>query len=182
MKTQSIEVRTLKHQIASCLKLIELKVRSAVLRLLDLEEQLKKELKKAMMTTPKLPVKKVYKKFIVNLYSRGEIEEKEDNYIFRIRTKPNGSECNWLSIGRFVSKKDIFGDTVTEWHHSGYPKEIEAIYQDFKVKAEYEGRGAAQRIYFTFIIPKSFIEEGYGIALMYASEIGVVLDKERLEE
>ena len=49
MKAQSILIRTLKHQIASCLKLIELKVRSAVLRLLDLEEKLREELKKAMM-------------------------------------------------------------------------------------------------------------------------------------
>ena len=40
MKSQSFQVRSLKHQIAACLKLIELKVKSAILRLLDIEGQL----------------------------------------------------------------------------------------------------------------------------------------------
>ena len=53
MKTQSFQVRTLKNQIQACLRLIELKVKSAVLRLLELEEQLREELKKAMPETTK---------------------------------------------------------------------------------------------------------------------------------
>ena len=184
MKSQSIEVRTIKHQIQSCLKLIKLKVKSAVLRLLDLEERLNKELKKMMMTSPKqLPIKKVYKKDVVNYYSYGDIKDGDtDTYIFKTSTKPNGFKSHWLSIGKFEEKKDIFGDTVTEWHHCGYPKEIEPLYDGFKVKAEYEGRGKQQHINFTFSIPKTFLQKGYGIALVYADFIGVILDAERLED
>ena len=40
MKSQSFQVRDLKNKIAACLKLIGLKVKSAVLRLLDLEQKL----------------------------------------------------------------------------------------------------------------------------------------------
>ncbi|MFM6198326.1 MAG: hypothetical protein ACKPE1_04125 [Dolichospermum sp.] len=40
MKAQSFQVRTLKHQIQACLRLIALHVRSAILRLIDLESQL----------------------------------------------------------------------------------------------------------------------------------------------
>ena len=159
-----------------------LKVRSAVLRLLELEEQLTKELKKAMTTTPKqLPIKKIYKKDVVNYYSYGDSKDNGDTYILKTSTKPNGSKSHWLSIGKFVSKKDAFGDIVTEWHHCGYAKEIEAVYDGFKVKTEYEGRGKQQYINFTFIIPKSFIQEGYGIALVYADFIGVILDAERFK-
>ena len=160
MKTQSIEVRTIKHQIQACLKLIELKVRSAVLRLLDLEEKLKKAIT-AMMTPmiPNLPVKKVYKKDIVNYYSYGDSKDNGDTYIFKTSTKPNGSKSHWLSVGKFISKIDAFGDKITEWHHCGYAKEIEAVYDGFKVKTEYEGRGNQQHIHFSFVVPKTFLEE-----------------------
>lgn len=40
MKAQSFQVRTIKNQIAACLKLIAAKVKSAILRLIDLENQL----------------------------------------------------------------------------------------------------------------------------------------------
>ncbi|MFM5933528.1 MAG: hypothetical protein ACKPKT_05295 [Dolichospermum sp.] len=40
MKAQSFQVRTLKHQIQACLRLIALHVKSAILRLIDLESQL----------------------------------------------------------------------------------------------------------------------------------------------
>ncbi|MFM8004799.1 MAG: hypothetical protein ACKO86_07590, partial [Dolichospermum sp.] len=40
MKAQSFAIRTLKHQIQACLRLIALHVRSAILRLIDLESQL----------------------------------------------------------------------------------------------------------------------------------------------
>ncbi|MFM6607133.1 MAG: hypothetical protein ACKPH3_24185, partial [Dolichospermum sp.] len=40
MKAQSFAIRTLKHQIQACLRLIALHVRSAILRLIDLENQL----------------------------------------------------------------------------------------------------------------------------------------------
>ncbi|MFM6312447.1 MAG: hypothetical protein ACKPGB_30110 [Dolichospermum sp.] len=40
MKAQSFQIRTLKHQIQACLRLIALHVRSAILRLIDLESQL----------------------------------------------------------------------------------------------------------------------------------------------
>lgn len=40
MKAQSFQVRALQHQIAACLRLIAAKVKSAVLRLIDLEEKL----------------------------------------------------------------------------------------------------------------------------------------------
>ena len=39
MKPQSFQVRDLKNKIAACLRLIGLKVKSAVLRLIDLEER-----------------------------------------------------------------------------------------------------------------------------------------------
>lgn len=41
MKAQSFQVRDLKNKIAACLRLIAAKVKSAILRLLELEEQLK---------------------------------------------------------------------------------------------------------------------------------------------
>ncbi|MFM8007602.1 MAG: hypothetical protein ACKO86_22280, partial [Dolichospermum sp.] len=40
MKAQSFAIRTLKHQIAACLRLIALHVKSAILRLIDFESQL----------------------------------------------------------------------------------------------------------------------------------------------
>lgn len=40
MKAQSFTVRTLKNQIAACLRLIALRVKSAILKLIDLENQL----------------------------------------------------------------------------------------------------------------------------------------------
>jgi hypothetical protein len=40
MKAQSFQVRSLKHQITACLRLVAAKVKSAVLRLIDLESQL----------------------------------------------------------------------------------------------------------------------------------------------
>ena len=40
MKAQSFQVRDLKNKIAACLRLIALNVKSAVLRLLDMEQQL----------------------------------------------------------------------------------------------------------------------------------------------
>lgn len=63
MKAQSFQVRSLKHQIAACLKLIAAKVKSAVLKLIDLEsrleeamsEQLQIQYNGQMFAVPKAP-------------------------------------------------------------------------------------------------------------------------------
>ena len=54
MKAQSLEVRTLKNQIAACLRLIALRFKSAILRLLKLENQLEEAMKEQMPKTRKL--------------------------------------------------------------------------------------------------------------------------------
>lgn len=53
MKAQSFQVRTLKNQIAACLRLIAAKVKSAVLRLIDLENQLEVAMSKQMYKNSK---------------------------------------------------------------------------------------------------------------------------------
>ncbi len=67
-----------------------------------------------------------------------------------ISTKPNGSGSNWLEVGIFV--EDDFGDQVWTPTQARYPHRD----QELKVKREFEGRGAAQRIYWKIIVPDGY--------------------------
>jgi hypothetical protein len=54
MKAQSLQVRTLKNQIAACLRLIALHVRSAILKLVDLEAKLEAAMSEQLDSFAKL--------------------------------------------------------------------------------------------------------------------------------
>ena len=54
MKAQSFQVRTIKNQIAACLRLIALRVKSAILKLVDLEQKL--EVAMNQQLSPVVPV------------------------------------------------------------------------------------------------------------------------------
>jgi hypothetical protein len=115
---------------------------------------------------------KIYKKDIVNNYEKGIVYKNPDGS-FRLsdlKTKPNGSGSDYISIGKFIEKTDDFGDTISEWHHYGYPKEIKL--PGFKFKSDYSGKGAQTKIEWCFLIPESFINEKYGIAVIGSGQGG----------
>jgi len=127
---------------------------------------------------------------IVNAYELGTAYKNPDGTVklSEITTKPQGSNSNYISIGKFIAKQDDFGDRVTEWHHYGYPKETSGFIPGFKCKSEYEGKGAQTKINWTFIVPADFLKEGWAIAVVGTgqggkgnrkTDIEVVLDAER---
>lgn len=131
---------------------------------------------------------KIYKDKTINeCYENGELTKSEGKIIFKIETKPNGSSSNFLSVGKFVAKKDEFGDMTYEWHHQEYPNKFE--FDGFKCKKEYYGKGSQQKISWTFIIPETFLKANLGIAIIGSgkggrgysnTDIDIVVDKDRL--
>lgn len=134
---------------------------------------------------------KIYsKRNIVNSYEIGIAYQNPDGSIrlSEVQTKPQGSGSDYISIGKFVQKTDDFGDSISEWHHYGYPKEAVNFIPDFKQKADYSSKGAQTRIDWTFLIPQSFISDGWAIAVIGSgqggrgyskSDIEVILDANR---
>jgi hypothetical protein len=65
-------------------------------------------------------------------------------------TKPNGSGRHWLEIGQFV--EDEFGDKIWKPAPARYPHRDPAL----KVKRDYEGKGASQKIHWKIIVPAGY--------------------------
>lgn len=77
-------------------------------------------------------------------------------------TKPTGSGSDWLEVGNF--EVDEFGDKVWKPTTERYPNKDTRL----KVKRDYDGRGASQRIYWKIIVPS-----GYDKTIVYKSSKGV---------
>lgn len=76
MKAQSFQIRALQHQIAACLRLIAVKVKSAVLRLIDLEEKLEVAMSEQLAKEPKYIQLVSYRMKGINAYL---VKEGEDH-------------------------------------------------------------------------------------------------------
>lgn len=110
-----------------------------------------------------------------------------------VTTKPNGSNSDFLSIGKFSTIKDKFGDESNVWVHYDYPSKFE--FEGFAVKCDYstdfrERHRASTQISWSFIIPPDFIEQGFGIAKVGSgaggrgcrkTDIEVFFDRDRIE-
>lgn len=77
-------------------------------------------------------------------------------------TKPTGSGSDWLEVGAF--EVDEFGDKIWKPTAERYPNKDTRL----KVKRDYDGRGASQRIYWKIIVP-----DGYDKMIVCKSGNGV---------
>ena len=111
---------------------------------------------------------KVFTNRAINDIDEGIIyQEPDGKYLIKgIFTKPNGSNSNYLSIGKFSKKVDEFGDTKAIWEHRDYPQNFHM--EGFSVKRNYNGRsGSAQLcIEWSFVVPQAFLDDGFGIAII----------------
>lgn len=65
-------------------------------------------------------------------------------------SKPSGAGRCWPEIGQFVA--DEFGDLIWKYSEARYPHKDSRL----KVKREYRGQGACQKIIWKIIVPDDF--------------------------
>jgi len=137
---------------------------------------------------------KIYKNREILNSDKGLVDIKPDGFfISEVRTKPNGSNSEYLSIGKFSKRIDEFGDSINIWEHFSYPNKFSL--EGFAFKSEYstgwnERHRASTKIEWKFKIPKTFIEQGFGLAIIGTgiggsghrkNAIEVFFDKDRLD-
>jgi len=133
---------------------------------------------------------KAYTNRQINNSDKGIIYKQPDQtYLVKgIYTKPNGSNSNYLSVGKFSTETDKFGDPICKWEHYDYPNNYKM--EGYSFKRSYDGNGAQTSIEWTFIIPQSFLDQGLGIACIgsgqggkgyRSTDIDVFFDKARIE-
>lgn len=121
----------------------------------------------------------------------GIIEKTENGFykITGVKTKPQGSNSNYLSVGKFIKDVDDFGEEITIWEHYDYPNKFDDV-EDFKCKRIFEGKGSRSSITWYLLIPQKFIIEGFRVALIgtgvggkghHSTDIEVFFDKARIE-
>ena len=136
--------------------------------------------KKRKPASPSKPTK-IYTSHSIVDREAGTVTRTDDGRYMVRGVNTNSSQ--YISIGKFVSKKDEFGDEKTQWEHYEYPKNFEM--GGLNHKREYKKNWSKDTSsVWSFKIPPQFTEEGFGLAVVESGrskEIAVFFDRDRLE-
>lgn len=96
-----------------------------------------------------------------------EFREIPTGTVLTIRTTPNGSYRNYLSVGKYKVYMDPQFQTEEQvWEHYAYPNKFEM--EGFDCRRSFDGEfgKASSRIDWNLLLPKQFFDELYGVALI----------------
>jgi hypothetical protein len=94
----------------------------------------------------------------------GDVMQSGDSWkITGIQTKPNGSNSNYISVGKREYQTDDVGDIALYWTHYGYPWDFKDL---IKFRREEYGRGNQTNFSWTFLISNVFLEKDFALAIV----------------
>lgn len=106
----------------------------------------------------------------------GTIKSQDDGTyaISDIITKSCGRDSNCVSIGKFSKYTDDFGDEVMQWLEYSFPDWGYVNYfgfnftfgDGFRFSRKFKNNNGEVYMYWEFIVPQSFLEQGFAIALI----------------
>ncbi|MFM6250049.1 MAG: hypothetical protein ACKPEQ_13010 [Dolichospermum sp.] len=148
MKAQSFAIRTLKHQIQACLRLIALHVKSAILRLIDLESQLEVAMNEQLTPEKEYLAEVARNKeanqenrngeffwgfcagtaeaLVVELCQKYKCQPSEELLLIAVNSINSGSKCSVWTLEKNVKRALEHWERVAQWEKEAEAKWAEA--------------------------------------------------------
>lgn len=190
MKSQSFQVRAIQNQIAACLRLITAKVKSAILRLIDLESQLEAAMNQQLLSPEQEYLAAIQEKKQANQENKngeffwGFSAETAENKVVELCQKHkcqpsrklleiavnsinSGSKCSVWTLERNVKRALEHWERMAQWEKEAEAQWVEAEKEHdnnpiTKIIAEIEGNGFSANLWEKYGKVRIYVYDCFG--------------------